>query len=79
MLNIIATARIGLPAAVIVFYMFAAGDLPTHFTELRKPCSIDCLATLVPGVRFISLLVLEWRAFTFLRAKAVKQDCWAMT
>ena len=61
LLNIVATARIGLPAAVIVFYMFAAWRL-AHALHGTQKAVFYCLATLVPGVRIISLLVLDWRA-----------------
>ena len=64
-----------LPIAILIFSMFAAGRLAYALHGTRRSL-LYCLAIPIPGVGFLSLLFLDWRATSFLKENGAKTALW---
>ena len=64
-----------LPFGILIFSMFAAGRLAYALHGTWRSL-LYCLAIPIPGVGFLSLFFLNWRATTFLKENGAKTALW---
>ena len=64
-----------LPIGILIFGMFAAGRLAYALDGTRRSL-LYCLAIPIPGVGFLALLFLDWRATSFLKENGARISLW---